>query len=292
MDIPDLKAFVSVAHHRSFSKAAAALHISQPAISRRVQSLEHNLGQQLFDREGQQILLSAAGQQLLPKANEILQLVNSAETSLRTMGEIIQGPLTIAVSHYFAEHYLAPLLSEFRHQHPKVHFHFNFVESEVCLKQVLHGSADLGLGSLPSKAPNKLQIYQLTTETLHLVAHPHHTIFEESAPLQRLGEHLALLPPLESFTGQVLKTMFEEHSITIKEQIECNSMTSLKSLLISGLGWGVLPFKLVDTNTKMIEPKPSHRIERHIGLCHHKSRSLSPAARAFIDMSTLADTRF
>ncbi|HBF09052.1 MAG TPA: hypothetical protein DHW71_12455 [Gammaproteobacteria bacterium] len=286
MDIPELKAFISVSDLGSFSKAAHALHISQPAISRRIQSLEQSLQQKLFDRDGQKIHLTPAGTLLKPKARDILAMVASTAETIKSIGDDIQGPLKLAISHHIAEHYLAPILSVFKETYPKVELIFKFVESEQGCTHITNGTMDIGFVTLPSEEMDKLVAQPMIKESLVLVAHKSHELAAIDSPhelMTRLPSTLTLLPPLSSFTGQQISTALNEMMITPKETIECNAFASLKALVVSGMGWGILPENLL--SPELVSLFPGTQIQREIGIVHHTVRELSPAAKAFIALS-------
>ena len=287
MDIPELKAFLAVSQARSFSKAAALLDMSQPAISRRIQSLEAALDQKLFDRDGHSIHLTAAGHMLLSKAEAITVLVAETESEIKNIGDEIQGPLSLAISHHCAEHYLAAPLALFSKQYPKVQLSFQFLKSEAACKYVVQGNADLGIVTLPpqDELPKLLKIPLYQEELCLVVANDHEltkqpirTIFDE------LGKHQALLPPLKSYTGRLIESHLSEKNIQMPKIIECGAFTSLKTLLVSGLGWGILPKKLMHPALKIMNTSPDISINRHLGLVIHDNRQLSPAASAFSEL--------
>lgn len=289
MDIPELKAFVAIAECNSFSKAAAAVHISQPAISRRIQALENRLKQQLFDRDGQKIHLTSAGQILLPKAREILELTAVTETHIRSLGDSIQGPLHLAISHHFAEYYLHDILTQFIQHCPKVELTFEFVASEYGCHQVSMGLADLALITLPQELTHQhLEFTPLQQETLSLVANTLHPLTHGPLDVSSLARHTSILPPRASFTGQQILKALQNQGIMLTKVIECNAFASLKTLLLAGLGWGILPSGLLDAGKPrltIVQVQPEFTVKRQLGFAQHKNRLASPAVQAFIQLA-------
>ncbi|MFT5520190.1 MAG: DNA-binding transcriptional LysR family regulator, partial [Enterobacterales bacterium] len=96
MEFSQLQAFISVAHNRSFSITAQQLHLSQPAISKRISTLEQQLNCELFDRIGHQVQLTEAGQRLLPRAIKIIQDIEDCKRHIQQLDKNISGKLTIA----------------------------------------------------------------------------------------------------------------------------------------------------------------------------------------------------
>ena len=104
MDLDQLRSFAAVAEQRSFSRAAAALHVTQPAISKRISALEKYFGATLFDRIGRVVLLTQAGAQLLPGVLDVLQRLHDTVVAVRNTAGEIEGPLAIATSHHIGLH--------------------------------------------------------------------------------------------------------------------------------------------------------------------------------------------
>src|SRR5690606_11005585 len=113
MDTQHLYAFVAIAETGSFSAAAERLHLTQPAISKRISLLEEQLKRPLFDRVGRKISLTQAGVSLLPKALNILQEVAAAQRAIADLDGEVRGKLSIATSHHIGLHRLPPYLRNF-----------------------------------------------------------------------------------------------------------------------------------------------------------------------------------
>jgi len=287
MDIAELKAFTATSQQGSFSKAAEILHISQPAISRRIQSLELFLGENLFDREGAKIRLTAAGQLLLPQAQSILDLTQHAIDTLKNMGQNIQGSLILAISHHFAEHYLAQSLKTYCQTFLQVRLQFHFVTSEQACDLVADGTAHLGLVTIPAKSTltstnQKLYFTPIKNEVLSLVVNAQHPLAIQSTPLD-LNQFTAIMPPITSATGLLLQQQLDAAQIQGLDRIECSSFTSLKSLILANLGWGFLPTPLLGPGLVELQCLKLSHVSRQIGLAQHRNRQLSPAAKAYLD---------
>ncbi|MCG8538166.1 MAG: LysR family transcriptional regulator, partial [Pseudomonadales bacterium] len=120
MEIAELKAFVAVAEAGSFSMAANHLHLTQPAVSKRISQLEDSVGCQLFDRIGRQISLTEAGRDLMPRANRILLEMEDVKRALSNLSGEVRGSLKIGTSHHIGLHRLPPILKQFSKAYPNV----------------------------------------------------------------------------------------------------------------------------------------------------------------------------
>ena len=143
MDLASLNAFIAIAETGSFSLAGERLHLTQPAISKRIAGLEQQLKVRLFDRLGREINLTEAGRALLPRAYQILGVLDDTRRALSNLNGEVTGRLTLATSHHIGLHRLPPLLRAFTRAHPQVALDIQFLDSEVAYEEVLHGRAEL-----------------------------------------------------------------------------------------------------------------------------------------------------
>src|SRR5689334_5953889 len=130
MDTESLAAFLEIADAGSFSAAAGRLHLSQPAISKRIATLEQRLDSRLFDRIGRRVLLTEAGRALLPYARRVREDLEDGRRALSHLSHRVQGRLTIGTSHHIGLHRLPPVLKTFAHDHPDVDLDIQFMDSE------------------------------------------------------------------------------------------------------------------------------------------------------------------
>ena len=130
MDTQNLRAFMLVAQQGSFSAAAEKLHLTQPAVSKRIALLEEHLEVELFDRIGRNVSLTEAGHALLPFAQSVEQELRAAEQAVRDLDGDVAGKLQLATSHHIGLHRLPPVLSQFKQSFPAVHIDIDFMDSE------------------------------------------------------------------------------------------------------------------------------------------------------------------
>ena len=152
MELATLKAFQAVAESGSFSKAGEILFLTQPAVSKRIASLEDGLGPKLFDRIGKHISLTEAGRTLLPEAQKILSQVDESKRLLANLSNRVGGSLHIATSHHIGLHRLPAILQNFTHHHPDVDLELSFMDSEKALRLIETGKLELAIVTLPEDA--------------------------------------------------------------------------------------------------------------------------------------------
>ncbi|WP_018953197.1 LysR family transcriptional regulator [Thioalkalivibrio sulfidiphilus] len=281
MDLDNLSTFLAVAEARSFSAAAERLHLTQPAVSKRVAALEGDLGQRLFDRIGRQVSLTEAGRVLLPQARRILADLDDARRTLENLSHQVAGPLWLATSHHVGLHRLPPILKAFTRHWPDVDLHIRFMESEEACRAVAHGDVDLAVVTLPVEPEAHLEIRTVWADPLVPVVASDHPLVVQARP--DLNAHDAILPPAGTFTRGLIDTALAEHGIHPRHILETPYLETIRMLVSIGLGWSLLPETLLDASIQAL-PLPGLRPVRRLGSVVHHERTLSNAAGAMLAM--------
>ena len=176
MDTQSLAAFIEVAESGSFSRAAERLHLSQPAVSKRVAALEEQIGKAVFDRVGRSISLTDAGRALLPYARRALQDIEDGGRALTHLSGQVGGRLSIGTSHHIGLHRLPPVLREFTRLYPSVDLDIHFMDSEVACQAVVAGKLEIGIVTLPTQALPNLEMRLIWPDPLTVVVAPEHPL--------------------------------------------------------------------------------------------------------------------
>jgi len=283
MDVQNLRAFTLVAETQSFSVAARKLHLTQPAVSKRVALLEQHLDTPLFDRIGRSISLTEAGIALLPHAKAVYQQLLAAEQSVRDLSGEVSGRLKLATSHHIGLHRLPPILSRFNKDCPSVQIDIDFLDSEQAYNQVLQGKVELAVVTLAPTAENCLVTRPVWDDPLDFLVAREHTLARDGkSNLKQLSQCPAILPGLNTYTGQIVKKLFDQCELKLQISMTTNYLETIRMMTSVGLGWTVLPRSMKDSSLASLDVA-GVTIERTLGLVHHRDRSLSRAARAFID---------
>ncbi len=281
MDWASLSAFVAIADCGSFSAAAARLHLTQPAVSKRIAHLEQTLEVRLFDRLGRQVLLTEAGRLLLPRARQMLAEADAARRALQDLGQDVGGQLSLATSHHIGLHRLPPLLRRFAALHPRAALDIRFVDSERAYAQVLQGEAELAVTTLgPTEAP--LQATVVWQDPLRFAVAPDHPLAQlPKVGLADIAAHPAVLPDAGTFTHRIVAEAFARRGLPLQLRMTTNYMETIKMMVSVGLAWGALPETMVDAHVKVL-PVPGVQLSRELGYVVHGGRTLSRAAQAFV----------
>ena len=283
MDTQSLRAFLEVANCGSFSQAAENLHLTQPAVSKRIATLESRLDSKLFDRIGRRISLTEAGQALKPQALAILQSMQEVERSIRKLRGTVSGTLSLGISHHIGLHRLPPVLKEFSRRYPQVHLDINFMDSEEAHEQLVDGRLELAVVTLDRSPDPVLHQQIIWHDPLTVVAAADHPLLSQPAvSLKTLSQIPAIIPGLNTYTGQIVESLFRERKLALNVSMATNFLETIKMMVSIGLGWSILPTSMVDTTLRTISVK-GIALERKLGYVFHRNRSLSNAATAFID---------
>jgi DNA-binding transcriptional LysR family regulator len=284
MDLATLNAFIAIAELGSFSEAAERLHLTQPAVSKRIASLEQQLSVRLFDRLGREVSLTEAGRALLPRAYQILNVLDDTRRALTNLNGEISGRLTLATSHHIGLHRLPPLLRAFTRAHPQVALDIQFLDSEVAYEEVLHGRAELAVITLAPETRKPVHAVAVWDDPLDFVAAPEHPLARSKAiSLADVAHHPAVFPGGNTFTHHIVRRLFEAQGLTPNIAMSTNYLETIKMMVAIGLAWSVLPRTMLDEQVARL-PLPGIQLTRQLGYISHTERTLSNAARAFMDL--------
>jgi DNA-binding transcriptional LysR family regulator len=283
LDINNLKAFIEVADKKSFSRSAESLHLTQPAVSKRIAALETELSARLFDRIGRTVHLTEAGRVLLPSARQISAELARIEDVICNLGKNISGKLSMGTSHQIGLHRLPPFLKSFRHTYPEVDIDIRFSNSAAALDSVENGELEMALCATDGDLAPKLREIDVWTENLVFVVAPDHPLAsEEHVDLALLTKCPAVLPEPPSVTRQTVESHLLSQDKKPTVMIDAGDLETMKMMVAIGLGWGCLPDDMIDDTVVVIDVDDMV-LQRKISLVRHNDRTLSRAAQAFME---------
>jgi DNA-binding transcriptional LysR family regulator len=284
MEFSDLRTFVAVADQRSFSKAAEHLHLTQPAVTKRIQALEASLEARLFDRVGKQVELTHAGALLLPRATSLIAAMTDTEKLLHNLSDEVSGPLRLATSHHVGLHRLAPVLKAFSERYEDVQLDIRFEDSEAAHDLIRRGESELAVVTLDPQGPQGLDYLPLWDDPLcFIVAADHALAAARFVTLTELSRQPAILPGLATYTGRIVDDLFSERGIGFTSHLSTNYLETISMLAGIGLGWSVLPASMVTGDlVRLATDAPD--LTRTLGCVTNPTRTRSNAAQAFLDV--------
>lgn len=284
IDLDSIKAFLTVAQFRSFSAAADQLHLTQPAVSKRIALLEHQLGVKLFDRIGRTVSLTQAGEELAPRATVILAEVEDTQRAIGNLNNAVSGRLTLATSHHVGLWRLPSVLKAFSDRYPDVALDLHFMDSEVAHEQIVQGNLEIGIITLAPRPHERLAARQIWNDELVFVCAADHPLAQLTTPtLAAIADYPAVLPDISTFTGRIVKGLFSRAQLSLQVSMSTNYLETIKMLVAIGQGWSVLPRTMIDQEMQVLA-LPDIHLTRQLGVIHHVQRTLSNAAQVFIEL--------
>jgi DNA-binding transcriptional LysR family regulator len=299
MDFAEIEAFVAVVERGGFTRASGALHLSQPALSRRIALLEHELGQPVFERGRHGARLTDAGRTFLPHAQQALACLRDGVAAVRALAQGDAGSLTLAIVGTLASTDLAARLGRFRDANPRVRLLLRTGSSAEVSALVRRGEATLGLRYFADAAPD-VASRALSGEQMIVVASARHALARvRRVGARRLaGEAWVGFPPRRGASvdpfGQVLARSLAAARLDDAEVVVIDSLTAQKRLVEAGFGIALVPSSSVGEElargSLVALDVPELRAQIEVVLIHRKAAYLSAAALRLIDVLSLAES--
>lgn len=287
MELYPLKVFLTVAGEKSFSRAAEKLLRTQPAISLAIQKLESDLQEKLIDRSGKELLLTDAGRIVYEYARRFENLESELENSLAELRDNSAGRLIIGANESTSL-YLLGHIERYRRLYPKVKIQVRRTLSSKVPAQLIDGELELGVISYDPE-DDRLHSMVLFTDHLAFVVSPQHRFANrEQVAISELGmETFIAHNVLSPYRAVVLKE-FQRHKVPLNMDVEMPTVETIRKMVQRNEGVAFLPRMCVEQEVKqdtLREVKvPELSVERKIHLVSPAKRSLSHAARAFLEL--------
>lgn len=286
MDIAELEVFLTVASERSFSRAAARLHRTQPAVSQAVRRLEDELNERLFDRSSKGGILTEAGQILLDYARRLIRLKDEAETVMHDLQKLRRGRVVIGANEA-AVHVLLPIVSLFREGHPDAHIEVQRIPARQIASEVLNRSLDFGVLTF-QPVERGLASVAIGIDDLVLLTHPNHPLARrEEVSMEEFGRQIVIAHNDPSPARERVLRLSEQRHAPINIQISFPSLDGIKRAVEMNLGVALLPRRcaLAEIGRKQLVAVrvPKLRLPRQVRLVYRRGGELSRAASAFLD---------
>jgi DNA-binding transcriptional LysR family regulator len=281
--LADLRAFVTVGELQSFAAAAKALHLSQPALSRRISHLEDMLDVRLFDRTTRTVGLTLLGRRFLDQIRGLVEELDRSILSLRDAAELEAGDVTIGCVFSAVHHFLPPLIRSFRDAHPQVLVRIIEEGADEVLASVKQGEADFALNYIGMQDP-ELEFTPLLKEPYVLACSSSHPLARRrSVRWEELKDHPLARVSHASRNRLLIDQALVELPPLPRPICEVRHVSTLIGMVENGLGVAVVPQLTLPRNSASVVgvrlEQPA--ISRTIGMIRRSGRSLSPAAAAF-----------
>ncbi len=288
MELAQLDAFIAAADCGSFSRAAELLNVAQPSLSNRIQSLEREVGQPLFERMGRGVKLTDAGHAFLPYAQRVLRTLHDGLVVLEGTREGTAGRLTIGTAPAVGTYVLPQLLKVFCDGHEGVDVMVRTGHSSEVLQMVLDEDVQVGIGR-PINHP-ELRTIILYHDELVLVVSSHHRYAKlGSVKVDDLAEESLILFDRDSGYHALILGLFRDLGVVPQQQMQLDSIEATKKMVEMNLGIALLPEVSVDREIKLgtlhkVHIEATEPVEREIAVMYRRNKPQSGPMAAFLDL--------
>jgi DNA-binding transcriptional LysR family regulator len=279
-----LQMFIVAAETLSFQRAADALELTPPAVSMQMSRLGEELGTTLFEKKGRQVVLTAAGEALLPYARRISQLLQEASERIGNAGAPAKERLTVAMV-TTSRNFGPQLVARFQAEHPEVRLDMRIGNHREVIDLLEHEEVDL---ALMGRVPGRVEV-EATSFAKHpyvVIAAPDHPLAGvKNIPPAQLVEETFLAREAGSGTRIVMEHFFEDRGLDMPRLKEMSSNENIKQAVMAQMGLAVisrhtlhlelLAGKIVELDVRGMPEMRSWRVVKL------KGRELTPAARQF-----------
>ena len=285
MDINQLEVFLGVAQEKSFSRAAEALHRTQPAVSQSIRRLEAELGEPLFDRSSKDGTLTAAGRVLFEFAQQMMNLRHHAHSAIRELRDLHRGKLSLGANEYTVMG-LLPLIPIFRARHPQIKIEVKRSLASRIPSEILGRDVEIGVVAF---RPGDASISSLAVmiDELALIVSPDHPLAKKKiVSIRELGAEAFIAHNVPSpYRERVIKT-FEKYRTPLNISMEMPTLEAIKRMVENKLGVALVPRLTAETEISRgllsAVAVKEMRLERRLYLIYRKGALLSHAAKAFL----------
>ncbi len=287
MNLQNLRVFLKVAELEHITRASEELHLSQPAVTKTIQSLEHEVGLGLVERQGRRIVLTHAGRVLQSYAYQIFVLEREMEDALAALRDVDRGEVTLAANTTAGVYLLPPIVARFRLRYPQVTLHISILNSQEIVDETLNWSLDFGLvEGDASTLPPELKVEIFAYDELVLVVAPKHPWSElPSLKPELLGEGTLLLREQGSGIREVIEQGLLCHGVQIHPLLTLTDNEAIKHMVMSGVGAAIISSLSVQrelANGDLVRvPIADVDLRPQLSLIQRGDKQLSQAAQAF-----------
>src|SRR3984893_13202309 len=288
MDVNQLEVLVAVANEQSFSRAAKALHRTQPAVSQAIRRLEVELGEPLFDRSSKDGTLTAAGRVLHSYAQQMLNLRRGAHTAIKELKDLHRGKLTLSANEYTVM-YLLPVLPVFRARHPHIKVEVKRSLASRIPSEILGRDTEIGIVSFKPSDAAIAAVPVVRDELTLIVPTDHPLAAKQAVSVRELGAESFIAHNVASpYRERVVRT-FEKYRTPLNISMEMPTLEAIKRFVEQGMGVALVPRLAAETEIARKQlaglSVKEMRLERRVHLIYRRGSTLSHAAKAFLTVA-------
>ncbi|MZQ87661.1 LysR family transcriptional regulator [Frigidibacter albus] len=287
IDLEDLRAFVATAEMQSFRAAAETIHLSQPALTRRIQKLEATLGVPLLERTTRRVSLTAVGRDFLPRARRLLDDLETSLMSVREIAERRSGLVSIACIPTAAYYFLPDVIAAFTAEFPAIRFRILDAGANEVLQSVLNREVDFGITLLGADDPD-VAFDPLIEEPFLLACRRDHPLAHRaSVSWEELADHRFVTVGRSSGNRLIMDLALAKANVRPRSFFEVQHLSTSLGLVEAGLGVAALPRMALPAGPHHViatVPLTSPHVTRTVGVVRVPGSRRSPAAEQFYEM--------
>ena len=296
LDSRQLRAFTVLARTGSFTRTAHEMHLTQSAISHAMKALEGEMGCRLLDRVGKTVVLTQAGEQLLPRAEKILAEMAAARSELSHLGKWGSSRIRIGASATACQYVLPSVLREFQQIHPRCTISIEPGDTPEVIESLRAHRIDLAV-NLEPRREESLEFRPLfTDELLFMVGAQHAWALAGRVERAGIAQQNYILYDKRSYTSEMIAAYFREDDIVLQTSIDLGNMEAIKELVKLGVGISILaPWSArheLSDGSLVALPLGRRKLKRRWGVLHWKNRRLDLAQETFIRLCESVSERF
>ncbi len=289
MNLSYLKTFAAVVENRGFSRAAAELHLTQPAVTKHVQALESHFGRPLLAMAGREAVPTEEGRILYRYAQDVLRILAAAEAALAEAGDTLRGPLHLGASTIPGQYVLPHVIGPFRRAHPLLDLHLEVSDTHQVARKVAENKADVGVVGSQVK-DRRLSTLPFVEDELAVIMPPNHPLAARDTVYARdLVSQPVVWRKAGSGTRKSVEDRLAEIGVTLDSKqrvLEVDSTEAAVAAVEAGLGWSIVSsWAVVKSITlgAVVAKRPADvSLKRKLFIIHPR-HGASRAARAFTE---------
>ena len=285
MELRQLRLFIEVAKHKSITKAAENMHISQPALSKSLMALEDELGMKLIIRTNKTSDLTDAGKVVLEYALRMTVLVDEMKTTLIDMTNLSRGQINIGLPPFIGSLFFPRVMAKFHHAFPNIELNITEYGGARVVKSVEEGEFELGVAVLPIDE-QQFSVYPIVEEEMRLVVYKdHHLSDRVEVELKELREEEFIFYHEEFALNQIMRNHFIAAGFEPKILFKSSQWDLMTEMVAANLGITILPQSICNRafNSDLKVIKLQDNIMWKLAVITKKDRYISNAGRTFID---------
>lgn len=290
MNLYHLRVFMTVAEHEHITRASEELYLSQPAVTKIVQSLEQEVGQKLVERQGRRIALTYAGQVLRTYARRMFALEREMEEALAALSDIETGEVTLAANHVTGVYLLPTIVARFRARYPCVKINLEILKSREIIESTLEWRLDFGLVEVdPAELPLGLEYETVAHDELILVVAPSHPWSElSSIKSEELRDGVLILREAGSGILESIEHAFSHQGYSVSPLLTVPENEVIKQMALKGVGATIISAMSVrrelESGDLLRLPILDLEMRPQLSMVWREDKQFSPAAQAFRDL--------